>query len=263
MSHVDASFYIWTYKKIYEKVNKTLSKNSTLVKKHFERGEQLLEKQYLDINSIHVKQSDNVFCIKGVCAASLKKVDRWVTVALNIEPCNIYFAYCQCVAGKPGTCSHVLALLKLMTKWVLENLKKIPTPAACTSQQCLWSVPQSRDRVVKSPISLESRKRKNDDVTDSNYLPTISVKKEWIKNAWIYWELIFRKKEFVKQLFINQTDVEHIQQQTVQQANDPAWFEFQKYRLTASVINQLKLKNPKSDKAFHTLAKNLVSSKQT
>ena len=69
-------------------------------------GEQLLEEQYLDISSIHVKHGDDLFCIKGVCAASLKKTDQWVTVALTINPCEIYFAYFQCVAGKPGTCSR-------------------------------------------------------------------------------------------------------------------------------------------------------------
>ena len=55
-----------------------------IVKKHFERGEQNLKEQYLDISSIHVKHGDDLFCIKGMCAASLKKADRWVTVALTI-----------------------------------------------------------------------------------------------------------------------------------------------------------------------------------
>ena len=68
----------------YQKVNQTLCKKSTIVKKHFERGEQLLKEQYLDISSIHVKHGDDLFCTKGVCAASLKKADRWVTAALII-----------------------------------------------------------------------------------------------------------------------------------------------------------------------------------
>lgn len=353
----------------YEKVNHSVCQKSTLVKKHFERGEQLLEEQYIDISSIHVKYSDNLFCIKGVCAASLKKVDRWVTVVINTEPCEIYFAYCQCVAGKPGTCSHVFALLKLIAKWVIEKLKDVPIPAACTSRQCLWSVPQSRDRVIKSPIaslnvvSPEARKRKckNDNdpeskkiktrskgiestlydarsimnrrfnhnnldqmllslETESFAIPALAVMnknhdsqvqtsfgqmplgsllsihcplipsdfkvyctadtssnnnfefntyppfpfKESIPQMDKFVEkLSSEKKTFVQQLAINKCDVEDIQQQTIMQADSAEWFEFRKYRLTASVNNKLKSKIPKSDKAFQTLARNLVSPKPT
>ena len=42
---------------------------STVVKKHFSRGEQLLEEQYVDIRSIFTKQSDDFFCFKRVCGA--------------------------------------------------------------------------------------------------------------------------------------------------------------------------------------------------
>ena len=37
---------------------------STVVKKHFSRGQQLLEEQYVDIGSIFTKQSDDFFCFK-------------------------------------------------------------------------------------------------------------------------------------------------------------------------------------------------------
>ena len=106
----------------YEKVNKAFSKKSTLVEKHFERGEQLLEEAYVDISSIYVKDNENLFCIKGVCAASLKKLDRWVTVSIQKNPCEIYFEFCECTAGKPGTCSHVFSVLKLIAKWVIEKI---------------------------------------------------------------------------------------------------------------------------------------------
>ena len=46
---------------------------STVVKKHFSQGEQLLEERYVDIGSNFTKQSDDFSCFKGVCGASLRK----------------------------------------------------------------------------------------------------------------------------------------------------------------------------------------------
>ena len=89
---------------------KAFSEKSTPVKKHFERGEQLLEEAYVDISSIYVKENEILFYIKGVCAASLKKLDRWVTVSIQKNPCEIYFAFCEFTAGKRGTCSHVFSV---------------------------------------------------------------------------------------------------------------------------------------------------------
>ena len=43
--------------------------------KHFLWGEQLLEENFIDIASIYSKQSDTLFCVKGVCAASLNKTE--------------------------------------------------------------------------------------------------------------------------------------------------------------------------------------------
>ena len=49
---------------------------STVVKKHFSRGEQLLEEQYADIESIFTKQSGDFFCFKGVCGTKNKDGDE-------------------------------------------------------------------------------------------------------------------------------------------------------------------------------------------
>ena len=77
---------------------------STVVKKHFSRGQQLLEEQYVDIGSIFTKQSDDFFCFKGVCGASLRKQNRVIFVALTKSDGSVVYAYCQCPAGKVGTC---------------------------------------------------------------------------------------------------------------------------------------------------------------
>ena len=43
--------------------------------------------------------------------------------------------------------------MKLVTKGVIDKINKISEPKACTSKLCAWSIPQSRERLEKSPIS--------------------------------------------------------------------------------------------------------------
>ena len=43
--------------------------------------------------------------------------------------------------------------MKLVAKWAIDKLTKIPEIKACTSKPCTWSVPQSRGELFKSPIS--------------------------------------------------------------------------------------------------------------
>ena len=45
------------------------------------------------------------------------------------------------------------AVMKLVVKWVIDKINKIPEPKACTSKPCAWSIPQSRERLENSPIS--------------------------------------------------------------------------------------------------------------
>ena len=106
--------------KYYEFVNKKLAKQLTTVKKHFERGCQLLEESFISTDSVYVKEDDTMFCIKSVCAASLKKQNRWVTAALSKETADVEYSFCECTAGKTGTCSHAFALMKLFAKVLVE-----------------------------------------------------------------------------------------------------------------------------------------------
>ena len=43
--------------------------------------------------------------------------------------------------------------MKLVAKWVIDKINKISELNACTSKPCAWSIPQSRERLEKSPIS--------------------------------------------------------------------------------------------------------------
>ena len=136
-----------------EKVSSKNAKKFTSVKKNFERGGQFLSESYIDLDSIYVMRTDELFCLKAVCAASLKKQDRWITVAISTVANHVEFAQCQCPAGKGGTCAHSFAFLKLIANWVLERRQEVPAQDACTSRPCLWSVPKSRDRVEKVPVA--------------------------------------------------------------------------------------------------------------
>ena len=97
-----------------------------VVKKHFSRGEQLLEEQYVDTGSIFTKQSDDFFCFKGVCGASLRKQNRIIFVALTKADGSVAYAYCQCPAERVRTCSHIFAVMKLVAK--LTKLIKSQNP---------------------------------------------------------------------------------------------------------------------------------------
>ena len=69
----------------FNKVNKTYSKRAAVVKKHLERGETLIEEQFIDTDSVYIKEIEKLFCLKGLCASSLKKKDH----------CN-FQTVCQC-----------------------------------------------------------------------------------------------------------------------------------------------------------------------
>ena len=75
-----------------------------------------------------------------------RQKDRWVSVSIDKSSAAIEFCYCQCEAGKGGTCSHAYAVLHLLANWSLEQLKEIPDPVPCTSTLCAWNVPQARGR---------------------------------------------------------------------------------------------------------------------
>ena len=47
----------------------------------------------------------------------------------------------------------MFAVMKLVAKWAIDKLTKIPEIKACTSKPCTWSVPQNRGKLFKSPIS--------------------------------------------------------------------------------------------------------------
>ena len=69
---------------------------------------------------------------------------------------------------------HSFAVMKILAKWVLDKCKEVSEQVACTSKPCLWSVPKSRDRMVKSQImeisviSPATAKKRNADESAEN-----------------------------------------------------------------------------------------------
>ena len=55
-------------------------------------------------------------------------------MALSKVDGSVSYAYCQCPAGKVGTCPHMFAVMKLVAKWAIDKLTKIPEIKACTSK---------------------------------------------------------------------------------------------------------------------------------
>ena len=74
-------------------------------------------------------------------------------MALSKVDGSVLYAYCQCPAGRVGTCSHIFAVMKLVLKWVIDKLTKVPEIKASTLRPFILSVPQIRGKLFKSPIS--------------------------------------------------------------------------------------------------------------
>ena len=154
-----------------ERVDKTFITKLRKIEKDFQRGQQLLEENFIDLNSILSKQNDKYFSVKGICSASLKQKDRWVFIVIQKSTGDIEFATCQCPAGRAGTCSHSYAVSKVIAKWVIDRVTIIPQQRACTSKPCVWSVPQSRGRLEKHSINdleIKSPPSKKSKVSESN-----------------------------------------------------------------------------------------------
>ena len=130
-----------------ENVNeKVAGNNAVRIRKQFERGKQLVKENFVDLFRFLTKEDSRYFYVKSLVGASLKQKDRWVSVSIRKDSAEIQFCYCECEAGKSGTCSHAYAVLHLLAKWSLEQLTEVPDPVPVTSALCSWNIPQARGR---------------------------------------------------------------------------------------------------------------------
>ena len=70
-------------------------------------------------------------------------------------------------------------------------------------------------------------------------------------------------KEYVTKLKINMGMVDTVEKATINQAASSIWFHHRKGRLTDSMNNQLKMKNPKTEKGLLSAAQHLVNGLST
>ena len=109
----------------------------------------------------------------GICC-KFRKQNRWTFMALSKFDGSVSLACCQYPVGKVGTCSHMFAVMKLVEKWTIDELTKIQEIKACNSKLCTWSLPQSRGKLFKHPISeisLISPASKKQKTIDENATP--------------------------------------------------------------------------------------------
>ena len=76
--------------------------------------------------------------------------------ALMKSSAAVQYAYCTCKAGEGGWCNHMYALMKVIAKFSLEELKCIPELLPCILKPCGWKVPRKRSANVSKPSAMDT-----------------------------------------------------------------------------------------------------------
>ena len=143
------------------------------------RGRKFKEERFLTADSIYTTKTKNLFKVKGLCKASMKKDLRKVFVSINRATSMVSSADCSCPAGKSGYCNHVMALLLELADYSLRGLKKVPEEKACTSVARQWGIPGNKD-LPKAPVMSTTIKKQADKqgISSTLYDPRIYVDNE-------------------------------------------------------------------------------------
>ena len=143
------------------------------------RGRKFKEERFLTADSICTAKTKDLFKVKGLCKASMKKDLRKVFVSINRATSMVSSADCSCPAGKSGYCNHVMALLLELADYSLRGLKKVPEEKACTSVARQWGIPGNKD-LPKAPVMSTTIKKQADKqgISSTLYDPRIYVDNE-------------------------------------------------------------------------------------
>ena len=76
-----------------------------------DKKERFKKERFLTADSIYTAKTKNLFKIKGLCKASMKKGLRKVFASINRATSMVSSANCRFSTGKSGYCNHVIALL--------------------------------------------------------------------------------------------------------------------------------------------------------
>ena len=143
------------------------------------RGRKFKEERFLTADSIYTAKTKDLFKVKGLCKASMKKDLRKVFVSINRATSMVSSADCSCPAGKSGYCNHVMALLLELADYSLRGLKKVPEEKACTSVARQWGIPGNKD-LPKAPVMSTTIKKQavKHGISSTLYDPRIYVDNE-------------------------------------------------------------------------------------
>ena len=110
-----------------------------------QRGHQFFMESYIPGRYVRFCCKANQIWIKARCYRSQRKSDpmHYVNVSLSCDsPHYVTHAYCSCIAGKSGICSHVVGLLKQLIHYVMMKVKVVPADLTCTQMQQTWHKPR-------------------------------------------------------------------------------------------------------------------------
>ena len=83
----------------------------------------------------------NMFLVRGIVNAHMKKDDYTVYVHLNSESSKVVHSSCKCPGGVEGCCKHVAAVLFQLLDYRELELTKVPVQLLCTEKLQSWYVP--------------------------------------------------------------------------------------------------------------------------
>ena len=93
----------------------------------------------------------NLFKVKGLCKASMKKDIKKIFVSINCATSIVSSADCSCPPRKYGYCNHAMALLLELADYSQRGSKKVPEEKVCTSVARQWGIPGNKD-LTKAPV---------------------------------------------------------------------------------------------------------------
>ena len=126
------------------------------------KKERFKKERFLTADSIYTTKTKNLFKIKGLCKASMKKGLRKVFASINRATSMVSSANCRFSTGKSGYCNHVIALLLQFADYSLRGFKNVAEEKACTSVARQWGVPGIKD-LPKAPLMSSTIKKLTDE----------------------------------------------------------------------------------------------------
>ena len=76
------------------------------IKKTAYRRKFFKQERFISSDTIYTAQNRKFLLVKCLCKASMKKLNRHVTVHINRKTSAVEKASCTCPAGKSGYCNH-------------------------------------------------------------------------------------------------------------------------------------------------------------